>query len=288
MKEEELINKLKSAELPSIEMPSHRRRLKMALLTAGCPQRRKGFTLSDLVKSIIKGGIDFIMKGLLSRQPVWKTASISLVGLALVITLCFTVPSLFTDSAYAKAVDIVKNSPEIRAALGNSELEGVEVAKISVDNKLITVIAEGNTSSGFVTVTADVDLANKQVAEFIIKPKFTEAEIQKAIAIAEADPEVRKLLDKGAVIVTVAPLYSLVGETGEINELPRAIIQLGEERWFADIDLDKGQVIRLDQDIQTKGGVIYYFSNTANSGVPGTPTPVKPTQVPPETHNTQK
>jgi len=41
MKEEELIKRLENVELPEIELQSHRRRLRMALLDAGYLQRQR-------------------------------------------------------------------------------------------------------------------------------------------------------------------------------------------------------------------------------------------------------
>ena len=45
MKEEELIKKLENVELPTIELQSHRRRLRMALLDAGYLKRQRGVTI---------------------------------------------------------------------------------------------------------------------------------------------------------------------------------------------------------------------------------------------------
>ena len=51
MKKEELIKKLESTELPKIELQSHRRRLRIALLDADYPKRQREVAILDLTKS---------------------------------------------------------------------------------------------------------------------------------------------------------------------------------------------------------------------------------------------
>ncbi|MGD9143199.1 MAG: hypothetical protein PVG61_05065, partial [Dehalococcoidia bacterium] len=131
MKEKEFIRKLKNTDLPAVEMQSHRRRLKMALLAAGCPQKQRGFSLL-FFKTITKGGMDIIMKGLLAKQPVWKMASIGIIAVALVVGLSLTIPSLTTESVYAQAEEIAQNSPEVHAVLGAENGEGIEVINIDI------------------------------------------------------------------------------------------------------------------------------------------------------------
>ena len=102
MKEEELIKKLEGVELPEIELQSHRRWLRMALLSAGYPKRQWGVTVCGSVKSKMKVGVDIITKGLASQQPVWKVAIISVCVLALVAVGSWML--LSREQAYAGAL----------------------------------------------------------------------------------------------------------------------------------------------------------------------------------------
>ena len=138
MKEEELIRKLENVELPDIKIQSHQRRLRMALLDADYLKGRPGITFLELAKSKVKGVKDTMIRGLVSRQPIWKTAVFGMVALVLVIGLSLTIPDLSTDSVHA--ANIVQNSPEVQAALGGEEVEVVKV--IVIDGKA-TVIAKG-------------------------------------------------------------------------------------------------------------------------------------------------
>jgi hypothetical protein len=87
MKEEELIKKLEGADLPRIEVPSHRRRLRMALLQSSYFKERPKVGMVSLAKSKMKGSIDALTRGLGSRQPVWKTATAGMLAMVLVVLL---------------------------------------------------------------------------------------------------------------------------------------------------------------------------------------------------------
>ena len=252
MKEEELIKKLENAELPEIELQSHQRRLRMALLAAGYLQRRPRVTILDLAKSKMKGGIDIIMRGLVSRQPVWKTAVIGVLALALITGLTIALPSLTGQSAEALATDIVQNSPEVRTALGGGEVTVVKVIKV-VDDKG-TVICRGEIG----LLTAEVDLKTKEVTEWEVvpMPQLTEEEKEAAINIARADPRVQEILDQGAFIHNVHPMYSFgakvnleTGETEEFSETLAVVVLAsdlnGWESWFVHVDLAGKKVIRI-------------------------------------------
>ena len=246
MREEELIKKLESVELPRIELQSHRRRLRMALLSTGYLRRQRGVATLDLAKSKVKGGIDIMIRGLVSRQPIWKTALASVLAIALIAGLAIALPSLTGQSSEALAADIAQNSPQVKAALGDGEVTVVKVIKI-VDDKG-TVLCQGELG----VITAEVDLETKEVT-VVSMPELTEAGEEEAVDIAKADPRVQELLDKGASIGKVSPMYSfgvrVNPETGEIEEfseeLARVEITLGETIWIAHVDLAEGKVLRL-------------------------------------------
>jgi len=250
MREEELIKKLENVELPRIELQSHQHRLRMALLDAGYLQRRPGVTILELAKSRVKGGIDIMIRGLVSRQPVWKTAAVSVLALALVIGLSLTIPSLSTESVYAQAANIAQNGPQVRAALGGGEVQEVKVKVVGDKGTVIFVTEMG------LVVTAEVDLKSKKVITVTVtgRPKLTEADEQKASDIAKADPRVQELLNKGASITKVSPRYSFGGmginaETGKEEYTEEILvgvqITLGETIWVAEVDLAEGKVVEL-------------------------------------------
>lgn len=245
MKEDDLIKKLENTELPDIRLQGHQRRLRMALLEHGYRRRQREVAVFDLVKSIFKGVKDTMIKGLISRQPVWKTATVGILALALVLGLSLTIPSLSTESAYAQAEEIVQNSPEVHEVLGPDG--EIQVVRIDIEDLTGTgeVIANGEAGS----VLARVDLKANKVTEmtsFVVDD-------QRAIEIAEADPKVKELLDSGATIGEVSTMcvYGVMGNvaTGETEDISETLVMVNingaEDSYIAYIDLAEGKVERL-------------------------------------------
>ena len=247
MKEEELIKKLENVELPRFELQSHQRRLRMALLDAGYLQRRPGVTILDLAKSKVKGGIDMI-RGLVSRQPVWKTAVIGVLALALITGLAIAISSLTGQSAEALAADIAQNSPRVQAALGGEEVTVVEIKVVDDKGALVCEGAIGQ----YILVDVDLEAAEVTEVEVVSMPELTEEEKEEAIAIAKADPRVQELLEQGASIDRVAPMISFITEVTEDEKSEFAVVKaahidlkLGDRMWFAHVDLEGKKVERL-------------------------------------------
>jgi hypothetical protein len=235
MDDEEIIRKLESTKLPEIELKSHRQRLRTALLDASSLKRQPVAAFLISVRVALRKTISIIARGLFSRQPVWKVASVSAFVLALALALSLTLPFLSTDSVYAQAVDIVKNSLEIRAAMGGAEPREIQV--LADDGDSVTLLI----TSDMGLFTTEVNLKSGGVVYVSVLPELTEAERQAAINIAEADTRVRELLDKGAVIVRISPRhYDYEVE----SEVVTVVVEVDEEVWFADIDFDEERVFR--------------------------------------------
>ena len=248
MNKEELIKKLESTELPKIELQSHRRRLRIALLDADYLERQREGTILDPTKSKVRGGIERMLKGLASPRPVWKTALVTTLAIVLVFGLTIGLPSLIGQSPEVRAAEIAQNSPDVIAALGGDEVETVTVLNIA-DN-MATVIVEGKMGG---IVNALVDLHTKIVTEAVSGPQLTDEEKEKALDIVNADSKVRELLDRGAVIDLVLPMYVTFSrvnqETGEIEKITETWAQmwinLGNTQWGVQVDLIRGKVVSL-------------------------------------------
>ena len=228
-------------------------------------------TILGTAKSKLREAADFVRSGLVSRQPAWKTAVVSVLALALVIGLSLTIPSLSTESAYARAADIARNSPEVQAALGDGEIKVVNVITIRDDSG--TVICEGVAGR---LVIAEVDLKAREVTGVRVgifettmtdMPEITEADKQKAIDIARAAPRVQELLDNGASIGEVSGILVFgmakdlqTGETKEFSEtLARVEIEMGERSWAAFINLTEGEMTQLLE--ATPGAAVESYSD---------------------------
>ncbi|MDY7018922.1 MAG: anti-sigma factor [Chloroflexota bacterium] len=206
-------------------------------------------TIFSLAKSKIKGGLDMLRRLFLWR-PVWKPALVSALALALIIGFALFVPSPFGPSPEVLAADIAQNSPEVRAALGGDEVETLKVVNIKHD--IATVIVEGKMGG---IVTAFINLHTKAVTKAVGGPQLTDEEKENALSIVKADPRVRELLDKGAIIDMILPMYvhasGINQETGEIEEISetwaQVWINLGDKQWGAQVDLIRGKVVTLTE-----------------------------------------
>jgi len=270
MKEEELIKKLERVKLPRIEIESHRRQLRMAVLNADhlLNEQPKVTTLA-LAKSRLGRGMDTIRRGLVSRQPVWKTALVYILTVALIAGLTIALPLLIGQSPEALAASIVRKSPEVRAALvvkpieaGQVEVPSVAVALVRVelieeDGDNVKVLVRGEWGR---YVVADVNLGAKEVTCVYKFPEFSDEGKARAIEIVRADPKVQELLDKGGTIYKVISLaigdadgaisFKLDDEEGEITVengriLPAAVIVEDNQTWLVFVDIDEGEVVRI-------------------------------------------
>ena len=246
MKEEELIKKIKNVELPDIEVQSHRRRLKMALLDTDYLNKSRGTTIWEPAKSTLKGVRDIMIRGLVSKQPVWKTATVGILAIGLVLGLSLTIPSLTADSVYAQASEIVQNSPEVHKVLGDDEV--IEVTIVNIEDHEGTVIAKSDMG----TISAMIDLNANSVSQVTI----IKVDEQMAIEIAKADPEVQALLNSGATIGEVSTMF-LCGEmgnvkTGKTEGFAETFVMVeitgSEKIYTAYIDMDEGKVTKLTEN----------------------------------------
>ncbi len=137
MKEEELIKKLESVDIPSIELESHRSRLRMALLSSDYFKKKWGNKIVDAVRTQARGVIDTMLDGMVARRPVWKIALVSTFAMLMMAAMLFGLGSLtglqqaglnpggytetggpqLTEAEKARAMDILVANPEIQALL---------------------------------------------------------------------------------------------------------------------------------------------------------------------------
>ena len=241
MTEEELIKKLEGINFPKIEVESHRRRLRMALLQTQYFEELPGKV--SALKSKLKGGID-TMKGLFSWRPVWKPALVGTLALALIIGSALFVPPLFGPSPQALAADIAQNNPEVQELLGD---DSIVVKKVQVVDGVGQVVCEASVGT-FALAKVDLEGGRLIEVEKIKMPELTKEEEARAIEIAKADPEVKELLDKGAMVDRVFPTFGMVvlnvedGKTKiETSVSVTVELSLDNEKWIVYVDLDKGK-----------------------------------------------
>jgi len=227
MKKEDLIKQLENIELPEIEIQSHQRRLRLALLSSGYFKEKKIMNLFMFwTKRLVPAGVT----------------------LALILVVGFSViqPKL----QIARAMEIAKNDPQIQQLMKdygveikevklqggkayvlltlpeekvpqvlNLERETPEGEKVGVQSGQFFIAykdpktGEVRESSGSI---AEIDLKAKKVEklEMIEGTKIditplTEEEKARAIEIAKSDPKIKEMLPRDAEVKAVKPLPPL-------------------------------------------------------------------------------
>jgi len=253
MKKEELIKKLENVKLPSTELQSHRRRLKMALLATGYPQEQWG------LGRLLKGAGEIMLKGLKSPQPVWKSLVFGVVALALVAGLTWSTPSPSGQPQVVMAANTLMLVPELSKAYSSNEyLKDYDIIEFTIDGEVVAGVSKNNGGNRTLTVKLEPGELTLSEIESIGESFKNESDRQRAIDIAQADAEVQELLSKGAsvkrVIEELTPYWAMIGaerldplllrmtENGTI-----VLLERGDEHWIARVDLAEGKVKRVEK-----------------------------------------
>jgi len=172
----------------------------------------------------------------------------------------------------AMAASIVRNSPEVQAALNGEEIKEVEVTTKVVDD-------EGNVLMMLVrteerAVAARVNLDTKQVTEIVRVevPDFQLGDEQKAIDIARADPRVQELLAQGGVIGEVhlgrsIDIREIIGPDGTTSKegtvIPTALltIELDGKHWNIAVDPHEGKVLSIGRSQPSGAMIVVHISH---------------------------
>lgn len=93
MKDAEVIKALESADLPQVELESHRSRLKMALLNRGYSRRKVEVTRMETVITQETQGVSG-GAGLLVLRPAWKLAATGALALVVFATAWLSIPQI--------------------------------------------------------------------------------------------------------------------------------------------------------------------------------------------------
>ena len=170
MKEEELIKKLENTALPGIEVQSHRRRLRMALLDSEYFREQPEVGVFGQVSSTVKRGVD-VLRGLISWRPVWKPALVSTLAIALIVGSALFVPSPVSPLTGTLPPGIAKSSGEesnapakpILSSPANSSRVGF-IGKQALTFQW-TVVTEFSGVSYKLQITSDPSFVNLTIPE---------------------------------------------------------------------------------------------------------------------------
>jgi len=146
----------------------------------------------------------------------WKTGLISILALAIVVSLAVTIPPFFKQGDKVLAAEIALNSLEVQAALDGEEPKEVAVVDyvdIAGNTRVVITVSDDR------VVVADVDMGNQKVVMVNVR-ELTDITKQEIIAIAKTDPRVQEIFDKGAQIHDLAMVQVYPAIIDIYNEFP--------------------------------------------------------------------
>jgi hypothetical protein len=125
------------------------------------------------------------------------------------------------------------------------------VTVVEVVGDTATVLVQGAAGE---SLSVEVDLSGRAVTDITTVvfsgPKLNDEEEALALSIARADPRVAAILEGGAEITMVLPVFvtgqRIDPDTGKVTEEHSVIAQVwmtkGSQQWYAYVDLDTEQV----------------------------------------------
>jgi len=158
---EERMKRIKSIELPTLELEDHRTALRHSLLNKVIESNQRKANLRERVTGYFSDRAYGISQGVILHKPIAKVTLISGFAVAMVIVILLTIikPAfLVGPSDIVQAEEIVRNSSQIKSALGGADISYIAVTSIK-DNKVSMVV----TGVSGKTVSTSVDLKQKTV-----------------------------------------------------------------------------------------------------------------------------
>jgi hypothetical protein len=183
----------------------------------------------------------------------WLRPVTAVAAIMAVIVIMLVAQPWSMESSEAMAASIVRNSPEVQAALNGEEIEEVEVTTKVVDeeNNVLMVLVRTEERA----IAAEVNLETKKVTEIVRVevPDFQPGDEQKAIDIASADARVQEVLAQGGKISKVHLLRHIdvaevTGPDGIVRKegtvILTALLTIEQDKydWNILINLQKSEV----------------------------------------------
>ncbi|KPJ57253.1 hypothetical protein AMJ49_01455 [Parcubacteria bacterium DG_74_2] len=243
MEENDLIKKLEKIELPQIELPNHRERLKMVLINWRY-FRKKRLEIAFIAKRIVFAGIAVLAMVLLVNN--------------------FLIP----QDNLAKAQKIALKDPQVKALMEEGgEIKDMEIVNskayllINPKKSVEELVEELSLKTGEIrkveelAALTEINLKEKTVSKIEKIPPQTfpleELEKEKAKEIAEMSLEILNLIPKEAEIIsienTTSSRFKLIKEGKIIKIAPEEkkaliIYKLGENKWSKKVNLTREKV----------------------------------------------
>ena len=247
---EELTKKLEHVELPNIQVPGHRRALRQVLMQEIYPDHLLEMGLYPDRSNSRPGALWTWLKG-----PLWRPALASILGISLIGAIFVGFFYAVTPSPSVIAADVVKKDPAIQQKLSGSG--DIIIVRVDVQDRMAHVVC-GRGIGDF--IEADVDIKDRSVVntkrfEGLFLPELPPEANENALNIALLDSRVKSMMDQGAMVGRVFPLFSSISSIaisdGNLVKITpstcHAIVPLcvGGKTWLIEVDLEQKRVARI-------------------------------------------
>jgi hypothetical protein len=260
MKKEALIRTLESTELPDLLIAGHKNCLRKVLLEGAYTEAMAGGASGEAAGNIFRRWLEWL------RAPAWRMAAASGVALFIIASVLSLSVYLAAPSPSAVAADVVKRDPGIQQRLNGTG--DIIIMRVDGRDGMASVVC--GRCMGDV-IEADVDMNVKTVVsarryEGLFVPELTREAREHALNIAAADDRVKSIMDRGAKVERVFPIFSQISNMSVISgsilkvtpAAEQAIVsmQLDAKTWLVLVDLEKGRVERVTEP---EADNMYYY-----------------------------
>jgi hypothetical protein len=260
MKKEALIRLLESTDPPDLLITGHKNSLRKVLLDGTYEQALVTDKGRAQAGNILVNWLNWL------RAPAWRMAAASGVALFIIAAVLSLSVYLAAPSPSAVAADVVKRDPGIQQRLNGSG--DIIIMRVDVRDGMASVVC-GRTMGDM--IEADVDMNVKTVVsarryEGLYVPELAQEARERALKIATADARVKSVMDRGASVGRVFPVFSSLSNMSVIGgtilkvtpAAAQAIVsvQLETKTWLVLVNLDEGRVERVTEP---EADNMYYY-----------------------------
>ena len=185
------------------------------------------------------------------ERPIWQPVLVGLLALIIVVAAVLAVMHPWVGNNIAQAAgEVARNNSQVRTILGEGEIETevvvigeIALVKCSMrdtfDTALVNVVVNTENMRVLAIHTETRTLHPPETPPY--RPELTEEEGAEAIAIAEADPYIQKIMSHGFTLGEPSNSHAALGAD------PRMVVWLSLE---GDIVSDeyRGVIVNLDDE----------------------------------------
>ncbi len=159
MREEELIQRLESTELPDFKLESHRSQLKMALLTRGYSKKPKEATFLERIIGRGTGARDTTTGVLVMQRPPWSLAITGVLVALILLAAFFAIPQ---TSAFLKSTFFPEGSRTISGPQLTAEQQKKATDILMADPRIAALLGQGAVIDKILPIQVKAETVNSQ------------------------------------------------------------------------------------------------------------------------------